>query len=174
MSSDRPAATEEKQRLLARLQDLGIEAPIVPYPEHTTVAEGKRLRGDLAGTFTKNLLLKDKRGRLFFLTAFEDTAIDLKTLHTRIGGRGRLGMASADVMHEVLHVTPGTATPLSLMNDTDQLVTLVIDKALDSATQLNFHPMVQTESIGLTPDQFATFVTSCAREPLVVALEEKQ
>lgn len=173
MSSDQFAATEEKQRLLAHLQNLGIEAPIVAYPEHATVAEGKLLRGDLPGTFTKNLLLKDKRGRLFFITAFEDTEIDLKTLHTRIGGRGRLGFASAEVMQDVLHVTPGTATPLSLVNDTDQLVTLVIDKALDAATQLNFHPMVQAESIGLTPEQFATFISSCGREPLRLALEER-
>jgi Ala-tRNA(Pro) deacylase len=63
----------------------------VPYPEHSSIEEGKRLRGDLPGTFTKNLLLRDKKGRLFFVTAFEDTDIDLKSLHTRIGARGGSG-----------------------------------------------------------------------------------
>jgi len=82
----------ERDRLLARLLDLGIDAPVVRYPVHTSIEEGKRLRGSLPGTFTKNLLLKDKKGRLFFVTAFEDTDVDLKSLHTRIGAQGRLGL----------------------------------------------------------------------------------
>ena len=86
----------ERDRLLARLLDLGIDAPVVRYPAHTSIEEGKRLRGTLPGTFTKNLLLKDKKGRLFFVTAFEDTDVDLKSLHTRIGAQGRLGFASPD------------------------------------------------------------------------------
>ncbi len=72
----------------------------------------------MLGTFTKNLLLKDKKGGLFFVTAHEDSDIDLRTLHTRIDARGRLGFASG-VMFERLRVTPGPATPMSLFHDTD-------------------------------------------------------
>lgn len=89
------SARDERDRLMAHLAKIGIDAPIVPYREHTSIEEGKRLRGDLPGTFTKNLLLRDKKGRLFFVTAFEDTDIDLKSLHTRIGARGRLGTATS-------------------------------------------------------------------------------
>jgi hypothetical protein len=32
---------------------LGIDAPVVPYPAHASIEEGKRLRGDLPGAFTK-------------------------------------------------------------------------------------------------------------------------
>lgn len=52
---------KERQRLLTYLDELGINARVIPYPAHTTVEEGKRLRGDLPGSFTKNLLLKDKK-----------------------------------------------------------------------------------------------------------------
>ena len=160
----------ERDRLLGRLLDLGIDAPVVSYPAHASIEEGKRLRGDLPGAFTKNLLLKDKRGRLFFVTAFEDTDVDLKTLHARVGARGRLGFASPDAMAELLHVHPGTASPLGLMNDADNAITLVVDEALLGAEQLNFHPMTHTESIGLTWPEFRAFVASCDREPLVVRL----
>ncbi len=57
-----------RRRLFQRFDDLSIVAPTVPYPTHRTVEEGKVLRGAMAGTFTKNLLLKDKKGRLFLLT----------------------------------------------------------------------------------------------------------
>ncbi|MEO6886217.1 MAG: prolyl-tRNA synthetase associated domain-containing protein, partial [Jatrophihabitantaceae bacterium] len=155
-------------RLLEFLAGAGIDAPIVGYPAHTTVEEGKRLRGDLPGEFTKNLLLKDKKGRLFFVTANEDTDVDLKTLHTKIGAQGRLGFAAPERMTEFLHVTPGTATPLSLFNDTTRTVTLVVDRALVGAAQINFHPMIHTESIGLSWAQFSTFAQACAHEPLTV------
>ncbi|MDQ6747393.1 MAG: prolyl-tRNA synthetase associated domain-containing protein [Candidatus Dormibacteraeota bacterium] len=161
----------ERQRLLDFLHELDIDAPVAPYPSHSTIEEVKRLRGSMAGTFTKNLLLKDKKGRLFFVTAFEDTVIDLKSLHTRVGARGRLGFAAAETLQDVLHVLPGAATPLALINDTQNEVTLVIDASLEGAQQLNFHPMVQTESIGLSSEQFATFITACGKDPIVVALD---
>jgi hypothetical protein len=56
------------------------------------------------------------------------------------------------------------------MNDTENVVTLVVDEALLGAEQLNFHPMTHTESIGLTWPQFRSFVASCDREPFVVHL----
>jgi Ala-tRNA(Pro) deacylase len=169
---DRPERIRagERDRLIAHLAGIGIDAPVVPYPEHSSIEEGKRLRGDLPGTFTKNLLLRDKKGRLFFVTAFEDTDIDLKSLHTRIGARGRLGFAPAELMAERLRVTPGTATPLGLLNDTENTITLVVDDALADAEQLNFHPMTHDESIGLSWRQFNAFLASCGREPVVVPL----
>ncbi len=33
------------------------------------------MRGQMPGTFTKNLLLKDKKGRLFIVVAHEDRAM---------------------------------------------------------------------------------------------------
>jgi len=158
----------ERDRLLEFLAGAGIHAPIVTYPAHSTVTEGKSLRGDLPGVFTKNLLLRDKKNALFFVTAQEDTEIDLKTLHTKIGARGRLGFAAPDTMMDLLHVTPGTATPLALFNDTARSVTLVVDHALKGAEQLNFHPMIHTESIGLTREQFTTFAAACGCALLIV------
>lgn len=171
MTVEKPAGIDEiaeRDRLLEFLAGVGIDAAIVPYPAHTTVQEGKQLRGHLPGVFTKNLLLKDKKHSLFFVTVQEDTEIDLKTLHTKIGARGRLGFAAPETMLDLLHVTPGTATPLALFNDTAQSVTLVVDRALEDAAQVNFHPMIHTESIGLTWQQFTTFASACGRAPVLV------
>ena len=164
MSTSHTEATE-RQRLLSYLGELDIDARIVPYPAHTTFEEGKRLRGDLPGSFTKNLLLKDKKGSLFFVTAHEDTHVDLRTLHTRIGARGRLGFTHSDVVVDLLHVPAGTATPLALFNDTDHAISLVVDEQLREATQLNFHPMVHTESIGLRWRDFLRFADATGHTP---------
>ncbi|MDF2809980.1 MAG: hypothetical protein K0S56_1011 [Microvirga sp.] len=131
-----PAAAMEaaRQRLFERLVSLQVAAPVVPYPAHETVEEGKQLRGEMAGTFTKNLLLKDKQDRLFLFSIHEDRALDLKTLHTRIGA-DRLGFASAERMVELLGVAPGALTPLALINDTAGVVTPVIEASLMEAGQ---------------------------------------
>ena len=156
------------ERLLRRLGELGIAAPTVPYPAHRTVEQGRQRRGALAGAFTKNLLLQDKKGRLFLFTVAEDRVLDLRTAHTRVGARGRLGLASADRMREVLGVEPGALTPLALINDQEGLVTAVVDAALLTAGQVNVHPLVNTQSTGLRPADLLAFVHSCGREALIV------
>lgn len=160
----------EREQLFRRLDELEIEAPTVPYPPHRTVEEGKALRGDMCGTFTKNLLLKDKKGRLFLIVAHEDQVVDLKTLHSRIGASRSLRFASAGEVCDVLGVAPGALTPLALLNDEDRLVTVVLDINLIDAQQLNFHPLTNTESTGIRPGDLRRFVTSCGREAVITAL----
>lgn len=124
----------------------------------------------MAGTFTKNLLLKDKKGRLFLLVAHEDCDINLRTLHSRLGASGRVGFASPDQMRAVLGIEPGALTPLAIINDSSGLVTVAIDSTLTTAKQLNFHPLVQTMSIGIRPADLTAFVASCGRQALMVDL----
>lgn len=164
-----PDATKNaRARLFDRLAALGITAPVVPYPAHETVEKGKRLRGDMAGTFTKNLLLRDKKAHLFLFSIHESRALDLRTLHARIGANGRLGFAPPERMVELLGVQPGAATPLGLINDAAKVVSAVIDASLLMAEQINFHPLINTESIGLKPDELLSFLRSCSREPMLV------
>ena len=157
-----------RDHLFRRFRDLGIPAETVPYPAHQTVEEGKALRGEMSGTFTKNLLLRDKKRRLFLVVAHEDRALDLKALHPRVGGNGQLGFATAEQVREVLGVEPGALTPFGIINDAEGLVTVVID-----AGQLNFPPLVNTESTGLRPAELVSFVESCGRTPLVVEMPER-
>ena len=154
--------------LFGRLASLGIVTATVPYPAHRTVEEGKALRGAMAGQFTKNLLLKDKKGSLFMIVADEDLAIDLRRLHLHVQGQGRLGFAPAETMREILRVEPGALTPFSLLHDRDLRVKPVIDASLLRAGQLNFHPLVNTESTGIAPQDLLAFIASCGHTPLVV------
>lgn len=162
--------TDPRERLFQRFRKLGIEAETVPYPAHRTVEEGKALRGDMAGTFTKNLLLKDKKGRLFLIVAHEDQTLDLKSLHRRIGASGRLGFAPAGLVETVLGVVPGALTPLAVLNDSRGLVTVAIEAGLMDSGQLNFHPLVNTESTGLGPGELLAFIASCGRDAVVADL----
>jgi len=166
--SDPDVGHESRAMLFDRLARLGIQVETVPYPAHETVDEGKALRGDMAGTFTKNLLLKDRKGRLFLLSIHEDRLVDLKSISSLMGGKGHLSFVIADRVSELPGVIPGALTPMGLINDSEALITPVIDASLMSCGQLNFHPLLNTESMGISPEGLVRFIRSCGREPLIV------
>jgi Aminoacyl-tRNA editing domain len=80
--------------LLAYLAALGIETETVDHPPLFTVEDSQALRGEIVGAHTKNLFVKDKKGRLFLLVLGEETLIDLKRVHETIGAQGRVSFGS--------------------------------------------------------------------------------
>ena len=57
-------------------------------------------------------------------------SIELKSLHSRLGAKGRFSFGPADQMLETLGVEPGSVTPFGALNDTQGRVTMVLDAAL--------------------------------------------
>lgn len=157
-------------RLAAIFTALGIDPPTVEHEAAFSVDDSRELRGTIPGVHTKNLFLKDKKGRLFLVTAPEDAALDLKGIHTAIGGRGRVSFASAEAMAQYLGIAPGSVSPLALLNDTAGAVTCVLHPAVAEAALVNVHPLRNTATVTLTRDEFAAFLAHIDHAPLVVAL----
>ena len=153
--------------LFARLRALGIKTVTVEHPALFTVEQSKQLRGDIPGAHTKNLFLKCKKGTIWLVTALESTAIDLKTLHSRLGC-GRLSFGNADLLMEVLGVIPGSVTPFSVINDAGGRASVVLDKALMAYDRLNFHPLVNTATTGVTPEGLLAFLNDCEHAPRIL------
>ena len=156
--------------LFAALASLGVAVETVEHPAVFTVEESKRLRGELPGAHVKNLFVKDKKSRLFLISALEDTVIDLKKVHEVIGGAGRVSFGSADLLMEVLGVAPGSVTPLAAINDTQGRATVVLDARLMRHDRINVHPLVNTMTTGLSREDLLRFLMSTGHDPLVVEL----
>src|SRR5205809_3077514 len=116
--------------LFAFLDRLGIAHVTVTHPALFTVEQSRELRGTIPGGHTKNLFLKDKKGALFLVVVLEDAAIELKSLHRRLGASGRFSFGSAELLRETLGVKPGAVTPFAVINDTARRVTVVLDTAM--------------------------------------------
>jgi len=165
VSEFRPA--HDRNSLLAFLTEAGIEQKTHDHPAVFRVEEGLDLKADLPGLHTKNLFLKDKKGRLWLISAAQDTVIDLKRAHKTLGS-DRLSFGNETLMWETLGVRPGSVTALGLINDTDQKVTFVLDHRLWEADIVNFHPLINTATTALTQDAFRAFLTAIDREVMVV------
>ena len=137
------------------------------HPAVFRVGEGEGIKDDIPGAHTKNLFLKDAKGRLWLISAQDDTQIDLKRLHTVIGS-ARLSFGSAEVMEEVLGVTPGSVTAFALINDLERQATFVLDARLAQAERVNFHPLTNTATTGVSQAGFARFLQALGIAPMVV------
>jgi Ala-tRNA(Pro) deacylase len=162
-----PASPED---LLAYLAALGVETETVEHPPLHTVEDSQALRGDIPGGHTKNLFVKDKKGRLFLLVLGEETVVDLKRVHETIGAQGRVSFGSADLLEEVWGVRPGAVTPFGAINDKAAKVAVVLDEAMMRHARLNFHPLVNTRTTGLKSADLIKFLRATGHEPLIVAL----
>jgi len=156
--------------LLAYLDALGIDTATVEHPPLFTVEDSQSLRGDIPGGHTKNLFVKDKKGRLFLLVLGEETAVDLKRVHEKIGAQGRVSFGSAELLDEVFGLQPGAVTPFGAINDKAGRVLIVLDAAMMGHERLNFHPLVNTRTTGIASRDLVKFLRATGHEPLIVAL----
>ena len=154
--------------LFAVLASLGAAVRTCEHPPLFTVAESRTLRGAVPGLHSKNLFLKDKKGRLFLVVAEEEAEIDLKRLHERLGASGRLSFGSADLLLEVLGVTPGSVTPFAVLNDRPPRVSVAIDRRLAVAAEANFHPLVNTATTTIAGADLVRFLEATGHPPLLV------
>lgn len=159
-----------KEALLAQLDSMGISYTNHDHPPVFTVEESKALRDDLPGGHTKNLFVKDKKGRYFLLTVGEDAQIDLKTVHQKIGAQGRVSFGKPDALMELLGVVPGAVTALAIINDTEKRVTLFLDAALMQHDIINAHPLQNDATTALKRDDLVRFVESTGHEANILDL----
>ena len=160
--------------LFAFLDQLGIPHPTVAHAPLFTVEESQALRGVIPGGHTKNLFLKDKKGALYLVTALEDAAIELKSLHRRLGASGRFSFGPANQMREVLGIEPGAVTPFAAMNDAAQRVTMLLDQALMTHPVINCHPLRNTMTTSIARDDLVRFLEATGHQPRIEAVTEPQ
>ena len=158
--------------LFALLDRLGIAHRTVTHPPLFTVEQSQGLRGMIPGGHTKNLFLKDKKEALFLVVALEDAAIELKSLHRRLGAAGRFSFGSADLLRSVLGVEPGAVTPFAAVNDRDRRVTVVLDAAMMAYDILNYHPLDNTMTTSIGRDDLVRFLKATGHVPRIEAVAE--
>lgn len=127
--------------------------------EHDPVYTSEELeRFLIPGLSSKNLLLRDQKGKRFFLVilpTFKRT--DLKKI-SELTRAGKLSFANADVLYAKLGVAPGAVSPFGLLNNMDADVEVLIDQVVVSAPIVYFHPNRNTASLELTSSMFNRYL----------------
>lgn len=143
--------------LFERLQGLDIAYELHHHAPIFTVEEGEPLKKDIPGVHCRNLFLRDKKKKMFLVVAANETEIDLKKLQNLIDC-GRLSFGSAERLWENLGIRPGSVCPFCVMNDTKRSVTVILDKTMMKAERVNYHPLDNAMTIGLSPADLVKFI----------------
>lgn len=161
-----PPAPATRAELFAHLDQLGIVTRTVEHAAVFTVEESDRLHREIGGAHTKNLFLKDAKDRLFLVVAEAHARIDMKALH-KVLGCARLSFGKAELLLEVLGVTPGSVTAFSALNDRAGRVTVVVDATFMASDIINCHPLVNTATTSIKRDDLVRFLRATDHAPRI-------
>ncbi len=127
------------------------------HPAVFTVEESEKLSLDIPGAHTKNLFLRDEKGKRFFLVAVRhDKRVDLKQLRALLGV-SNLSFGSPELLREKLGVEPGSVTLLGVVHDMEKQVEVIIDAGLWAADSLGCHPLVNTATLVISTEDMKKF-----------------
>ena len=97
----------------------------------------------------KNIFVRDdKKNNYYLITIRGNKKVDLKEFKNKYNTR-RLSFASSDDLLNILNLTPGSVTPLGLLNDKESKVIFYIDKELIDLNMIGIHPNDNTATIWL-------------------------
>jgi len=162
---------DKEPALYTLLDELGLAHHTEEHRAVFTVAEGQDVKARLPGGHSKNLFLKDKSGSYVLISALGSTEIKLNQLHKRIGTK-RLSFGKPEALLELLDVVPGSVTVFSVLNDSEQKVRLILDKALFDHDVVWFHPMRNTASTRIAPQDIVTFAEATGHPPTLIDFGE--
>jgi Ala-tRNA(Pro) deacylase len=151
--------SDKEAKVYEVLDKLGIPFTRHEHPPVYTVEEAEKHWTEITGAHCKNLFLRNKKGNRHYLVILEASkAADLKAL-TKILGEDRLSFASGERLMRYLGLEAGAVSPFGLIHDKESHVQVVIDEDLKRADAVNFHPNVNTATIGLSFPDLQKFIS---------------
>lgn len=145
-------------RLYALLEKLGITYEYIEHPEAPTIEIAKQYWAGHNAKHCKNLFFRNHKGNRHYLVILDcDQSMDIHSIEKQLH-QGKLSFASEQRLMKYLGVKPGSVTPFGLINDEEHHVTLFIDKKLQNADRLSFHPCINTASLIISREDFIKFL----------------
>ena len=153
------------------LEQLAIPYTRVEHESADTMEDCRAISETLGVSICKNLVLCNRQQTQFYLLCMPaDKPFKTKDLSAQINS-SRLSFASGEKMVELLGVTPGSASILSLMNDKEHAVQLLLDRELCDQPYFGCHPCKNTGSLKLaTFDVLNTFLPHVQHTAIIVDL----
>ena len=165
-------ATQKEMDSYLFLESNGVEYIRAEHDEAATIELCEEIEKVIDAKICKNLLLCNRQQTKFYMLLIPgDMVFKTKYLSAQINS-ARLSFAGGDKMEELLNVTPGSLTVLSLMYDKNKEVELLIEKNVFKEKYFGCHPCVNSATVRfLTADLKEKVLPALGREYIVVDLE---
>ena len=162
---------EKEIRVYDFLDRMGVEYLRVDHEPAFNMEICEEIDKTLQAVICKNLFLCNRQKTDFYLLMMPgDKVFKTKELSKQIGS-ARLSFAEAAHMEAFLDITPGAASIMGLMNDTENRVRLLVDEDVLKGEYIGCHPCVNTSSLKLrTEDVFGRLLAEMHHDMTVVKL----
>ncbi len=151
-----------KEKVIEYLDGLGIEFECMEHPATPTVEDAMQYwKAAPDAQHCKNLFLRNHKGNRHYLVIIPwSKKLDTHALERAIG-ESRLSFASEKRMDKYLGVSPGSVSLFGLINDSENNVKLILDRELETAARISFHPNDNTASLIISHEGMMKFLENC-------------
>ena len=149
------------------LNESGIKHESFSHAPMLTVEDAKADRPPGNEGHTKNLFVRNKKGKMWLFTLHEDREVNLKAISKALNAK-HLSFASQQRLMQYMGVIPGAVSAFSILNDVTRAVQFYFDEMLMSHEMLHIHPLVNTMTTSIRRDDLLKFLDKRGHEPKVL------
>lgn len=166
---------EIETRVYEKLRENSVRFERVDNDSISTMEECAEV-GEVLGTeICKSILACTRNKSEYYLIIMPGDKRFVSKFASKAIGSSRLSFASAEDMEELLGTTPGNASPMAAVNDTDGRVKLVIDKELAGEEYIACNVGVNTTHIKLAvSDLIDKILPAMSHTPMIVDIKEEE
>ena len=149
---------ERRDRVFAWLDEHDIEYSWYEHPEAPTIEIAREYWRKDGSKHCKNLFFRNHKGNRHYLVCFDsEQSMAIHDLE-HILHQGKLSFASPVRMMKWLGLCPGSVSPFGLINDEENHTHLFLDKNLESAESLSFHPNDSRGTVVISKAEFLRYL----------------
>ena len=148
----------QRAQVIQVLQELEIPYEIHEHPPVPTVEDALPYWSRIEATHCKNLFFRNHKGNRHYLVILKhEYHLNIRDLEQRLK-QGKISFASPERMERYLGLSGGSVSVFGLINDHQNHVHLFLDKELQSAQKISFHPNENTATLVLSFESFLRFL----------------
>jgi len=127
-------------RVYEFLSENNIPFQYYEHEEAGTIEQAEKAWKNITAEKCKNIFFRNHKGNRHYLVILEHKrSLNIHQLEQKLH-QGKLTFASEIRLEKYLGVKPGSVSPFGLLNDNENHVYVFIDKQLESAEEISFHP----------------------------------
>lgn len=151
--------------ILECLDKLNIKYELVEHEAVFTAEEAQKIKKLIKGVGCKNLFLKGDNDKYYLYFLEDNKKGNLKELEKFLNVK-KLHFANEVELKSILGLDKGGVTPLGIINDKDNLVTVIIDFNLKNKVLL-MHPEVNTRTLAISYQDLLKYIKYLGHDYLI-------
>lgn len=160
----------KKTEVYNMLNNMNIKYKAIEHKAVYTIEDTEKIDIENSDKIAKNLFLRDNKKQNYYLVVMpKNKRADIKSLRNKIQST-QLKFADENDLYKYLGLEKGSVTPLGILNDTNNKVTVIFDNDIFSFEFIGIHPNENTATIWIDINDLLKIIKQHGNNILNVSL----